>query len=236
MIGHFEGIGFLARQFFVEYLILDTRIVMPTVATQNDLLAVPEEEIAVLQARGLSSGSAEIAEEFSIRLIEIRPVLWSYLRTMLRDHGAIEDCIQEASITIWEHFLPEWNREDLRRYAFTCARFKALSWLKKNKPKSVVFLNAELAEQIGERIMNATVEGTETSNEDRLLALDQCIDSLPESQQRLIRARYSNNSSMELTAYANDRSRSMSSVYKQLERLRSALKRCTEGKVDQANS
>ena len=127
---------------------------MHIAATRDHALIFPEEEIPVLNCDGLSRESSSLAERFSSMLIEVRPTLSAYLRTILRDSGAIEDCLQEASVTIWQHFQQNWDLEDFRRYSFTCARFKALSWLKKNKPSTVVFLNPEVAEQISELIIS----------------------------------------------------------------------------------
>lgn len=204
---------------------------MHSIVLQEKALYLPKEDIAVEHSGELSAESVVLAEKFSVFLIEIRPVLWSYLRTMIRDREAIEDCIQEASITIWENFNPNWEMEEFRPYAFTCARFKALNWLKKNKSRAV-FLNPEIAAQVGEQIVNLSM-GETASVEVRLRALDRCIETLPEPQQRIIRARYSKGSSESLSSLSRELSRPMTAIYKQLERLRTVLKNCMERKVDQ---
>ena len=56
---------------------------------------------------------------------------------------------------------------------------------------------------------------------------------MPKTQQRILQARYSQGSSEDLSKVAKQLSRSMNSVYKQLERLRTALKKCMETKLDQ---
>ncbi|MCH1510433.1 MAG: sigma-70 family RNA polymerase sigma factor [Akkermansiaceae bacterium] len=175
------------------------------------------------------------AELFSKKLVQLRPALRGYLRTMLKSHEGVEDCIQEASITIWNRYEASWDNLDFRRYAFTCARFKALSWLKKHNSQSVVFADEEVAENIASRVLNNALNKVNES-EDRLEALDECVKSLPDKQQKVLNARYHKNHREKLSYLAAESSRSMDSVYKQLERLRTTLKRCVEDKMENKKS
>ena len=61
---------------------------------------------------------------------------------------------------------------------------------------------------------------------ERVEALRDCIARLPEKQREMIKARYEATDPEELARVAEKQKKKMNAVYKQLERTRSALKKC----------
>ena len=114
--------------------------------------------------------------------------------------------------------------------AFTCARFKALSWLKKHKPAKHLNLSPELSERLAQKAAEAS-DVSAGHQFDRIEALRACIAGLPEKQREMIKARYEDADPEELARVAERQNKKMNAIYKQLERTRSALKKCVEKKL-----
>ncbi len=199
----------------------------------DDSSAVPGELAAAVSSPVTAPGVTKVSEEevFANYYMATRASLRAYLATILRDAAACEDCMQEAALVLWEKRQADWSLEDFRKLAFTCSRFKALSWLKKNKPAAHLNLSHELSEQIAMRAADA--EGMDTEAQaDRMRALRLCVESLPKAKKAMVMARYESAHSEELTDLARQQGRSMSAIYKQLERIRTALRACVQSKLD----
>lgn len=190
-----------------------------------------------LDSDNLKSSSGEIRlqnqriELFSKQLTANRPAIRAFLSTKLRCREAVEDCLQEVALTVWQKYDHRWDEESFRRFSFTCARFKALSWLKKNKPKDMVFMDVEVAEQIEKRLELLWAEEKSAAS-DRISLLERCISEMPERQQELLMARYGPKDGESLEEVSKKMSRSIDAVYKQLERLRAALRKCVEQRMN----
>ncbi|NWK55016.1 sigma-70 family RNA polymerase sigma factor [Verrucomicrobiaceae bacterium N1E253] len=157
--------------------------------------------------------------------------LRAYLGSFLRDHAAVEDCLQETCLVLWNKRQPHWSEEDFRKVAFTSARFKALSWLKKNKPAKHLSLSPELSERLAVLAAQADDSGDDHRS-DRTEALRVCMDGLPERQRALIEARYDANQENALQKLSKQQNRTMAAIYKQLERIRTALRQCVERRAE----
>lgn len=172
-------------------------------------------------------------ERFSKLLQATRPAIRAHLSTKLRCREAVEDCLQEIALTVWQKYDEEWDEESFRRYSFTCARFKALSWLKKNKSNNLVMMAPEMAERLADRIesLGSGGDGEGNTETDRIMALEACVDAMPQRQRELLMSRYGPKDGETLEDQARKLSLSMDAVYKQLERLRTALRDCVEQRL-----
>lgn len=188
----------------------------------------PSQDSGVLVSDGrVKQTENQRVERFSGQLTANRPALRAFLSTKLHCREAVEDCLQEVSLTVWRKYDDRWNEESFRRFSFTCARFKALSWLKKNKPNTMHFMEGEVAEKLGKQLEHLWVEERK-SNADHMGALERCMDEMPERQREVIMARYGPRGGESLEGVSRRNSRSIDAVYKQLERLRAALRQCVE--------
>ncbi|GAA5482186.1 sigma-70 family RNA polymerase sigma factor [Haloferula sargassicola] len=181
---------------------------------------------------GRTSGNvpAVVAEHFSALLTEVTPALSAYLGTMLRDRGEVEDCMQEAFVVVWEKFNPRWEIEDFRRYAFTCARFKALNLLRKKSSRAIVFMDPKVTEIMDRQIRHHAEEEAATDYHHSIRALETCLGQLADEQRAILAARYDTGGET-LEQLALKLSRKLPALYKQLERLRTALKSCVEKQI-----
>ncbi len=182
----------------------------------------------VCEPRGLAiEENAGLSRKFTALYLESRVALRAYLHVFLRDEAAIDDCLQETAVVVWQRVQPDWTAEDFRRVAFTCARFKALGWLKKNKPSTLMFSEPEIVAKLAERVMVEAGSNADRT-EQRITALRHCIDRLAPEQREIIHARYDPMADRSLADLADRKSRGMASLYKQLERLRTLLRECVE--------
>ena len=202
--------------------------------------SLPEHKLADGSNGALSAkrqtqlSQSDDARRFTEYYLEARPSLRAYLYTLLRNHSAVEDCLQEACIVVWDKKQPDWTLEDFRKVAFTCARFKALSWLKKHKPASHLTLSPELSSLIAKK--SAQIEfHQDTGLQERMEAMRLCIGALPEKQQRILNTRYgaADSSKTTLSRLADSLNSSLPAIYKQLERMRTALKDCISKRLAQ---
>ena len=182
----------------------------------------------------LAGGSAEDVVAFTKFYLATRASLRGYLGTMLHNDAACEDCMQEAVLVVWNKRQEGWELEDFRRMAFTCAKFKALSWLKKHKPAKHLNLSPELSEKLAQKAADAASVAADYQLE-RIEALRACVEDLPSQQRALVKARYEEMDAEELARIAAAQNKKMNAVYKQLERTRAALKQCVERKMGGGN-
>ncbi len=91
-------------------------------------------------------------------------------------------------------------------------------------------MDVEIAEQIEKRLELLWAE-EKSAGADRISTLERCISEMPERQQALLMARYGSKDGESLEDVSKKMSRSMDAVYKQLERLRAALRNCVEQRM-----
>lgn len=197
--------------------------------TENDSDSTSAESMG-LTLRGEGNQGVDV-ELFTKFYLATRASLRGYLGTMLHSEAACEDCMQEAILVVWDKCRDDWQIEDFRKVAFTAARFKALSWLKKHKPARHLNLSPELSEKLSQKA--AELSSAPVDHQiDRIQALRLCIEALPEGQRELVKVRYEESNPEALAAIAEKQNRNMNAVYKQLERIRTALRKCVERKVE----
>jgi RNA polymerase sigma-70 factor (ECF subfamily) len=161
--------------------------------------------------------------------LALRPKLASYLRAMLPDHHAVDDCLQETYLLMAERYR-EAGADDFSPLAFTCARNKARSWLAKQKVGRLEMIDPELMVKVAEAAAEAGAPSQEIHSV-RIEALRDCLSRLKPEDREVMEARYGEDSNASLTTLATSSGRRMDALYKKLERLRSVLKQCVTAKL-----
>ncbi len=162
---------------------------------------------------------------FSRNLEALRVDLRAYLGSFLNRSADVDDCFQEVSLVLWQKKESTWQSEDFRRYAFRVARNQAALLLRKQGRTPL--LGADLAEEIASRIADESAPSAEA--EERLSALAACLKKLPERHREIVETRYYG--AGKLKHLADSRGQSESSLYKRLERIRTALRDCVNGRI-----
>lgn len=151
--------------------------------------------------------------------LQTRVPLRAYIYGFLKNSEAIEDCIQETCIVVWDKQQEDWSLDEYQKFSYTTARFKALSWLKKHQPKKHVQLSPAMMEKLADRTR-------QVEQDHRISTLNQCLDRLSTEQRDILDARYEAADSQALQQLASKLNRKVASLYKQLERLRTILRDC----------
>ncbi|GAA5495714.1 hypothetical protein Rhal01_01893 [Rubritalea halochordaticola] len=169
-------------------------------------------------------------KQFTQLYLAAQPSLRAFLSTIVRDPAAVEDCLQETCIVLWKKRDPSWDIEDFRRLAFTCARFKGLSWLKKNKPNLKTYLSPDITKKLSMKVAEHEQRNANRLTT-RLDAMRHCLDLLSDKQREIIQARYESDQADALAKIASRMNRSMDAIYKQLERIRTSLRKCIQNQL-----
>lgn len=151
--------------------------------------------------------------------LKTRVPLKAYLYGFLKSSAAIEDCIQETCLVVWNKQQDSWTLDEYQKFSYTTARFKALSWLKKNAPSKHLQLSPELMEKLADKTKSVV-------NDERVTTLNECLAKLNDDHRAVLAARYESVDSKALATLAKKLNRKVDSLYKQLERLRTVLRDC----------
>ena len=58
------------------------------------------------------------------------PAIRGFVRSLVPTIADSNDVMQEVAIVLWQKFAEYKTSEDFRRWSFTVAKFKVLSWLR----------------------------------------------------------------------------------------------------------
>lgn len=189
--------------------------------SQNQKESLPTKLGRYLDLHALESlGENDKVRRYTEYYIVTRPVLKAYLYAFLAaNDAAIEDCIQEASLVVWNKWDEDWDLDGFQKFIFVTGKFKALSWLKKHQPAKKVRLSTSLMERLADKTV-------ELQQDARLDSLQLCLEKLSPTNREILEARYTHQGSKAIGELAEKMDRSVDALYKQLERLRTILRDC----------
>lgn len=146
--------------------------------------------------------------------------LRAFIVSLMPGSPDVADVLQETNAVLWQkrdrfragtHFLA---------WAFQIARYEVLRQLDRQRRRGRVMFSEAAVDVL------ADFQPPEESAEELLSALDHCLDKLSESQQELVRERYTPGHSLENLAART--SRTAGSLRIALLRIREVLRRCIE--------
>ncbi|MFD0894303.1 hypothetical protein KBB96_09830 [Luteolibacter ambystomatis] len=153
----------------------------------------------------------------------------AYLSSFVPDPTLVEDCLQELAIVAWQKSPLDRGHQDFLAYGLACAWRIGQAAIRRNKIGRMQLLAPDVMAALAD-----TVRGREQASEPaggRLAALRSCLASLDDKQRQLLEARYSGDEGAVLKDEARRLGRSPDSLYKQLERLRIALRDCISKRI-----
>lgn len=164
---------------------------------------------------------------FELLVRENAGQLTTWLRTMVRDPGLVDDLFQETLITAWDKFdqfdetrpLAPW----LRGIALNLARNAG----RKRQRDCLVFTD-KIAATV-ESSISAIESSTGDDWQQKTAALADCLDLLKPRSRELIQLRYEEN--LNATEIASRANISAAGVRKQLQRVRGVLAECLKQNI-----
>lgn len=162
----------------------------------------------------------EQQDDFIIQLTAAQSSLWAYIYSLLPNHGAAQDVLQETNLTLWRKAADFQPGTSFLSWACQVAYFHVLSHRRRARRDRLVF-DDEVVAYLAERQAERAVDLGE-----RLAALRDCLKKLPEASRRLLEDRYRPGSSVKNLAETTQRS--TSALSQVLYRLREKLLKCIE--------
>jgi RNA polymerase sigma-70 factor (ECF subfamily) len=166
----------------------------------------------------------ELHDLFAERFVRNESRVYRYILSLVPRWSEAEELYQETSLTLWktwERYRPE---VDFVAWACGIAHNLVRNHLRKRKNQPRLLVDEQVLDQLVQR------RAFEDSIlEERQLALDSCLERLPEKERRLVDEIYGGDQSMKTIAAG--RSQTPNAVYKHLRRIRKLLYDCAERKL-----
>ncbi len=163
------------------------------------------------------------SEEATRLLLQHRKVLFAYLHAIVRDHAVAEDLFQEVSMVVlrrWTEFGPV---RDFWALARQVARRQSLAALRKGGREPLLLSEAAL--DAVDRGFDAVAAETQARHD----ALRDCLKSLPDPWQKILRLRYWTD--LSVSEVASRLAKTENTISVTLNRIRSRLADCVRQKV-----
>lgn len=162
--------------------------------------------------------------EFMRLFVKHEPALRAFARSILPDWAAVDDALQEASVTMWEKLGQLRDEGGFLPWAKVILRFKCLSAAAASRRHRHV-LSHEVLELLADEADAVTAEDLVSVRR----ALDSCLTQFSDSHQELLLAPYAGGGRVK--QLAEDCGKSVNALYKLLGRLREKLGTCIRGQL-----
>lgn len=182
----------------------------------------------LFEARGAGDGRAGSppGREFVAEITKCQRRLYGFIRTLVYDHAAIEEVLQDTNLALWEQAERFQPGTDFMAWACRVAWFKVLEHRRARKRQRLSF-SMELMETIADE----AIEDTE-SLERRERALLECVDALSERHREVLKMHYFAKMPFDQIGARIDRK--ANAVAQLMFRIRNALRECIERRVTEA--
>ncbi len=168
-------------------------------------------------------------EKFIRSLTESQNRLYGYVYSLLGNHHAAAEVLQETNLVLWRKLNEFRAGSDFIPWAFGVARFQVLAHLRDAKRARARFVDADLVELLHSEVAEQAVEF-----EEMRVALRQCVAKLPQSSQALVEGRYFRK--LAIQTIADETERNLSAVKVALMRVQQALRQCIERQMAKENA
>lgn len=172
--------------------------------------------------------SQDPTEHFIQSLTESQNRLYGYIYSLMGDHHAAADVLQECNLVLWRKYGEFREGSDFIPWAFGIARFQVLAHLRDQKREQARLLNPELVE-----LLHAEVEEQTLHFEEMRVALRHCVAKLPPKSRELVDMRYFRK--LEVQTVADTIQLKLSAVKVALMRVRLGLRECIERQMERTS-
>jgi RNA polymerase sigma-70 factor, ECF subfamily len=165
--------------------------------------------------------------EFVVLITKHERMIYGYVLSLVPNLADADEIVQETCLRLWDEFDKYVPGSSFAAWSLTVAHYEVLTWRKRASRSKLVF-DDSLVELIGKER-----ETVERSAGPRQEALADCLQELTKNNQQLVAECYGAGRKIKDVAAKLDRTEA--SVYKALERIRSALHQCIERKLSRSS-
>lgn len=165
-------------------------------------------------------------ELFSQLLVANRHRIYGFIYSLLHNHAASEDLMQEVSTILWRKFDQFEEGTDFVMWAMSVARFCSLNWRRKQARLPVTLEDEDLV-RLADEAMGVCLD-----DEDRKVALRECLAKMPKKLLVLLQSRYYRDD--RVTEIAEKEGCSVRKIYMLLEKAHGMLLDCIQRTVQNA--
>ncbi|MEM9281842.1 MAG: sigma-70 family RNA polymerase sigma factor [Verrucomicrobiota bacterium] len=169
-------------------------------------------------------------EQFISDLTDWQNRLFGYLVTILGNVHDAHDVLQETNVVMWRKIGEFEPGSNFGAWAKKCAHFQALAFLRDRKRDRHVF-DDDVLERLAEDEETAL---SPSLDEEKEIALRECLAALPDDQRRLVRDRYRDE--LSIKELSSRFGKKVSATKMTLMRIRDSLLLCIEGKLKENHS
>ena len=165
--------------------------------------------------------------EFARLIAQHQRIVQGYVLANVPCWDDADEIWQETSVRLWLEFDKFEPGSNFAAWAIRVAHFEILTWRKKVSRSRLVFGN-----EILEILQNEQHNFTSQHSQDRLGALDQCLENTPKRHRDLLSRFYEPGRQIEQVA--SEMRCSVEAVYKSVQRIRKSLRHCIEQRLRNA--
>jgi RNA polymerase sigma-70 factor (ECF subfamily) len=150
-------------------------------------------------------------------------VIRGFVATLMPIRDQIDDVFHEVFLVVVDKAEDYQPGTDFLAWVFTISRYKVLQALKRNASRRTAMLDPDVVESL---ISSAP---TESFSEDKIRALQQCMETLAPAAQRVVKLRYEQ--TLTPAKIAERLGIASSTIYVTLSRARSSLRDCIQRRL-----
>ncbi len=169
----------------------------------------------------------ETYTEFISLLTTHQMALRSFIVSLMPGSPDVNDLLQETNVTLWKKMTSFEPGSNFKAWAFTIARYEVQNFRRKAVNKKQRQLDDTLLDLIA-----SEAESMEDQTDNRIYALQSCLENLSKKQRKLILERYNKGTS--LAKFARKTNQSADSLRVTLFRVRNTLRNCVTSKLNLA--
>lgn len=171
-------------------------------------------------ARGVPEQALPAAKvnEFVRLLGENQRRISLYVMGLVPNWNDAEEIVQETTVVLWQEFAKFETGTNFAAWACKVAYFRVLAW-RKRKTREKLQFSSEFLETISEELA-----ADPERREDRERRLAECVEKLPQDQQKVLLLRYGEG--CEIDELATRVGRTVAASYRLLSRIRHNLFEC----------
>lgn len=162
-------------------------------------------------------------QRFIQALTESQPRLYGYILTLLADHDAAQDVLQNTNMVLWRK-AEEFDLDtSFVAWSSSVAYYEVLAYRKRRAQSKHLF-----DDKVLEQVATVAADTSEQSQE-KAAALQKCLQELPKPQLELIRQRYDANGS--IPSMAETLKKTEAALIQSLYRIRRRLAECIQRRL-----